>query len=115
MKLDSVFRDMDSARTSISVSLPACTVLPEIWKNKLKNRSSMVKLTIFSGESWGELNPDHLLKENLPFPFVVIDQHIFWLGLPLEGAVDIRPPYVAARLNSEKFTVQFLRQFYYDE
>jgi hypothetical protein len=41
----------------------------------------------------------------------MIDEQIFWLGLPLEAAKGVQPPYIAARLHSEKVCEYFLGQF----
>jgi hypothetical protein len=40
----------------------------------------------------------------------MIDNSILWLGLPLEGADQVLPPYVAARLNSRAISEYFLGQ-----
>ncbi|MEH7502668.1 AAA domain-containing protein [Neobacillus drentensis] len=111
LKLEKVIQDMDSAQSSIIISLPEQTFLSDQWKDKLKNRSHSVKLTVFAGEPWEELQPDHLLNVSLSFPFIMIDEQIFWLGLPLEAAKGVQPPYIAARLHSEKVCEYFLGQF----
>jgi hypothetical protein len=41
----------------------------------------------------------------------MIDHQFFWLGLPLEGAKGAQPPYVAVRLDSEKFVENLLDEF----
>jgi hypothetical protein len=111
LKLEKVFQDIELARSSIVISLPNQTVLSEKWKDKLKNRNDRVKLTIFSAEEWTELQPDHLLNESLSFPFIIIDEQLFWIGLPLEGANGVQSPFIAARLDSEKVCEYFLGQF----
>ncbi|ETI68885.1 AAA domain-containing protein [Neobacillus vireti] len=111
LKLEKVFRDIAGARSSIVISLPSQTALPPQWKEKLTNRDKLVKLTVISGEEWFELQPDYRLDENLSFPFIIIDRRLLWLGLPVEGAKGIQPPFIAARLDSEKASEHFLGQF----
>ncbi|SMQ79752.1 AAA domain-containing protein [Bacillus sp. OV166] len=111
LKLEKVFRDIDSARSSIIISLPEQTFLSAQWKDKLKNRSHSVKLTVFSGEPWAELQPNQLLHESLSFPFIMIDEQLLWLGLPVEAVKGVQPPYIAARLNSEMVCEYFMGQF----
>ncbi|WHY88851.1 AAA domain-containing protein [Neobacillus novalis] len=111
MKLDKVFQDIAGARSSIIISLPSQTALSLQWKEKLNNRDKLVKLTVISGEEWLELQPDNWLDENLSFPFIIIDRRLLWLGLPVEAARGIQPPFIAARLDSEKVSEHFLGQF----
>ncbi|WP_312469542.1 AAA domain-containing protein [Neobacillus sp.] len=111
LKLEKVFQDIAGAKSTIVVSLPVQTVLSEQWKEKLINRKKEIKLTVISMEEWLELQPDHWLDKSLPFPFIMIDQQLFWLGLPLEGAKRVRPPFIAARLDSSKVSENLLGQF----
>jgi hypothetical protein len=110
-KLEKIFQDIQSARSSIVISLPMQTTLTEQWKALLNNRNKQVKLAVISEESWEELQHVQWTKESLSFPFVLIDHHLLWLGLPLEGVNGVQPPYVAARLDSEKVAEYFLGEF----
>ena len=49
-------------------------------------------------------------KVEFTFPFVIIDNQTLWLGLPLEGARGVQPPFVAARLESERVCGYILGQ-----
>ncbi|MED4207528.1 DEAD/DEAH box helicase [Neobacillus mesonae] len=100
LKLDAVFRDISAAKSSIFISVPEGLVLSEEWKEQLRIRGTHVKLTVLPGEA----------NEGFPFPFVMIDEKVLWLGLPHEGARGVQPPYVAARLNSGKVCEYLLRQ-----
>ncbi|MDR7236782.1 AAA domain-containing protein [Neobacillus drentensis] len=112
LKLDKVFRDLESAKKSIIISLPEQTILSEEWKNHLAKRSSSVKLTVLTGgDSCASIQPDQLWNENSSFPFIIIDEHLLWLGLPLEAVKGVHPPYIAARLHSEKVCEYFIGQF----
>ncbi|MGG3564898.1 AAA domain-containing protein [Neobacillus rhizosphaerae] len=110
-KLERVFKDIEMARSSIVISLPAQTVLTEEWKERLRNRAQHVNLTIISDYEWPELFINERVDESLSFPFIVIDQRFLWLGLPLEGLKGVRPPYIAVRLDSEKVSEYLLGQF----
>ncbi|MGG5254242.1 AAA domain-containing protein [Neobacillus sp. SM06] len=106
LKLDRVFYDLTTAR-SVIVSLPEQTVLPDHWIEKLKQQN----LTVISTNPWSELLPNNRISLDLTFPFILIDDHLLWLGLPLEGAIDIEPPSIAVRLDSEKVCEYLIRQF----
>ncbi|CRK84653.1 AAA domain-containing protein [Neobacillus massiliamazoniensis] len=107
-KLEAVFEDLRSAKSSITISLPEGTVVSEEWKKQLLSREKQIKLTIISNQKWSKC--DVWLGENFPFPFVIIDEKVLWLGLPLEGARGVQPPYVAARLSSSKVCEYLLKQ-----
>ena len=77
-------------------------VLAEVWKNNLSNRQKGIKLTIISGKQWSELQAEQWINHEFPFPFVMIDTKILWLGQPLEGVRGIQPPYIAARLHCRR-------------
>ncbi|MCM3768583.1 DEAD/DEAH box helicase [Neobacillus niacini] len=108
LKLDAVFKDVKSAKSSIVISMPEGTELPEVWQEQLRNRGERVKLTVISDKKW--CRPDAWLDECLPFPFVMLEEKVLWLGLPLEGARGVRPPYVAARLNSRRVCEYLMKQ-----
>ncbi|WML43456.1 AAA domain-containing protein [Neobacillus sp. PS3-40] len=107
-KLEQVFQDIQLAKSSVVISLPGQTVLSEQWKDILKKRNKRVNLVVIADEVWEDLQPNQWIEESLPFPFVIIDRRIFWLGLPLEGAKGVMPPYVAVRLESEKVAEHFI-------
>ncbi|WP_428908251.1 AAA domain-containing protein [Niallia sp. Krafla_26] len=109
-KLEPVFHDIEIARTSITISLPSAMTLSEEWNAALLNRRNGVKLTIISEERWSDLQATQWIEKNFPYPFVIIDTQIIWLGLPLEGVRGIQPPYIAARLNSRMICEQMLGQ-----
>ncbi|WP_147533504.1 AAA domain-containing protein [Bacillus marasmi] len=99
-KLSAVFHDMQSAKSSIVISKPEGIILNEEWNQQLLNRGKKAKLTIISKK---ECSLADVWKEaEFPFPFVMLDEKVLWLGIPLEGAKGIQPPYVAVRLNSSK-------------
>ncbi|WP_066320152.1 AAA domain-containing protein [Bacillus sp. FJAT-29814] len=108
LKLDVVFQDLQSAKSSIVISMPEETELPEAWQEQLRNRGERVRLTVISDKKW--CNPDAWRDECLPFPFVMLDEKVLWLGLPLEGARGVRPPYVAARVNSRRVCEYLMKQ-----
>ncbi|MEH7107979.1 AAA domain-containing protein [Bacillus sp. JJ1764] len=109
IKLEAVFRDLNSARESITISLPIGTNLSDEWKEQLLNKGKHLKVAVIPDQERDF--SDELLKVQFPFPFVMIDEKVLWLGLPLEGAIDIRPPYIAARLCSRNVCEYLLKQF----
>lgn len=108
-KVDVVLRDLRAAKSSIIICLPKGTQLSEEWNNQLVNRAKRIKLTVISPEKWSKC--DNWLDESFPFPFVMIDKKVLWLGLLFEGIKGVAPPFVAARLNSAKACEYLLKQF----
>ncbi|PAE44282.1 DEAD/DEAH box helicase [Bacillus sp. 7884-1] len=102
LKLEKVLKDIENTRTSIIISLPVNIDLPESWVNVLVKRHPSVTLTVISEKSWPELQPNSWQEEEYTFPFILMDHHILWLGFPLGRGKVLQPPYIAARLNSEK-------------
>ncbi|MBY0121729.1 AAA domain-containing protein [Bacillus sp. S/N-304-OC-R1] len=107
-KLEAVFQDLLKAKSSIIISLPEGSKLSEEWTKHLSNRGKRVKLTVISNQECSD--SDVWLDESFAFPFVIIDEKVLWLGLPLEGARGVQPPYVAARLRSSKVCEYLLKQ-----
>lgn len=107
-KLAGVFHDLKSARTSIVISLPKGSILTEEWQQELCDRGKHLKLTVISESEWSFA--DEWLDHDIPFPFVMVDEKVLWVGLPLEGARGVQPPYVAARLRSDKICEYLLKQ-----
>jgi hypothetical protein len=101
LKLEAVFRDIKAAKFSVILSLPEGMELSKAWQEQLRNRGDRVEFRLISNREQ---------DEGYPFPFVMIDEKVLWLGLPYEGAKDIRPPFVAARLCSEKICEYLLKQ-----
>jgi hypothetical protein len=102
LKLEKVLKDIQNAQTSIIISLPVTIDLPQSWVNVLVNRHHSTMLTVISEKSWPELLPNSWQEEGYTFPFILMDQHILWLGFPLGRGKGLQPPYIAARINSEK-------------
>ncbi|MEH7246270.1 AAA domain-containing protein [Neobacillus niacini] len=102
LQLDKVFNDLKHAHSSIVISLPPHMVLTDQWKSAIVNRNQSTELTIISEMSWPELQPDNWQEEGYTFPLIIIDLQILWLGLPLDRGKGIQPPFIAARLESEK-------------
>lgn len=100
-KLDQVINDIQKSKNSIILSCPKESGIGMEWVELLNKRPKGVDLTIVSPQLDSSIMVNQWIIELIPFPFVLIDQHILWLGLPLEGANRVKPPYVAARLNSE--------------
>ncbi|MBB2481769.1 AAA family ATPase [Bacillus sp. APMAM] len=107
-KVEAVFQDLRSATSSITISLPEGTKLSEEWNRQLINRGKQIKLTVISNQKWRSC--DVWIDQRFPFPFVIIDDKILWLGLPLEGAKGVQPPFVAARLRSNNVCEYLLKQ-----
>lgn len=104
IKMEEVFLDILHAKKSIIISLPAVGQLPDDLKeiiNKSKAKLTIISETIYM--------PAHrTIVDSLPFPFIMIDQNIVWLGQPYNFLQGVKPPLVAVRLESEAFCGQFL-------
>ncbi|MRX53940.1 DNA helicase [Bacillus sp. HMSC76G11] len=109
LKQEPLFKDIRSSKNKIILSLPKSISLQKDLTDVLKTVQH--SLTIIS-EKKPEI-PCRWIQENLTFPFVIIDDQLLWLGQPFEGATRLQPPYVAARLNSEKTVKHFLTQISY--
>jgi hypothetical protein len=88
-KMDRLFTDLEYANQSIISGSP----FPEEWKQKINMR---VKVSNVSGE--------------VAFPFILIDHKILWVGVPLEAAKRVRPPFVSARVDSPALGEQLIKQ-----
>jgi len=101
-KIDRLVTDMTNARSSIVIALPKDTVIPPKMLTIIEKRKKNVNLTVISQKNWSELLPDCWQEETAPYPFIIIDHFLIWLGVPFEGIKGIEPPYIAVRLESEK-------------
>lgn len=99
-KLEKVFEDISKAKKEIIISLPDGKELGNEWGQALSGRPPQTKLTMLAEHSIPSAAPDEILPNGIPFPCVIIDGHILWLGMPAESHNSARPPYVAARLQS---------------
>ncbi|SFC69558.1 Superfamily I DNA and/or RNA helicase [Bacillus sp. OV322] len=109
-KTDKIFSDINAAEKSIIVSLPEGTILSSQWKNLLKLKSEEVRITVLSGTEWSGFGKHKAVSQNVAYPFVIIDETYFWLGLPLDQSFYREPPFVTARLDSSVFCSHFISQ-----
>ncbi|RFU67664.1 DNA helicase [Peribacillus saganii] len=109
-KLEKATQDIAEARESIVLSLPNAELLLELWIKMLSTRRNNAKLTVLSGTSIHGIVAEKWIQESFPFPFMIIDRRLIWLGLPIECASRIQPPYVASRLDSMAVSEYFLAQ-----
>ncbi|OIJ12850.1 DNA helicase [Anaerobacillus arseniciselenatis] len=110
LKLEPVFKDVKIAKKSVFISLPQNTELTPEWQEVISSISEGVNISIVCKQRALSNRQVHYIEADLPFPFVIIDESVIWLGHPLEGATKSKPPFVAARLYSEKFVQYFLSQ-----
>ncbi|MEH6945034.1 AAA domain-containing protein [Bacillus sp. JJ722] len=114
-KEDIVWEDLLLAKKSVILSIPEGSTLPDEWitiLNKIKSKARLTFITI--GELEG-IAPDKRIYENLPFVFVMIDEKVVWIGQPFQLMRGVRPPLVAARLDSSHFSKQFLEHLPIEE
>lgn len=109
-KIEGVMEDIKHARKSIIISLPQTQVLPSEWITVLNNRMERVELTLITSEKQTMIQPDRLLTNGVPFPFLLIDEQYLWLGLPIEATSMVKPPYVAVRLDSKSVCQYMITQ-----
>lgn len=110
-KLESVFKDIDSASHSIIISFSVSELVPKDWKEKLQKRNPKVTLTVISKlEVEGLIADTWIMDSSIPFPFIIIDKQYLWLGTPFETAKGIKPPFVSVRLDSTQVAEQFIQQ-----
>ncbi|MGS2779125.1 AAA domain-containing protein [Robertmurraya sp. GLU-23] len=95
-KLEKLTSDVRSAKSEILVSLPEGKELSNEW-NRLLQGASIKQ--IFKQE-----------EKQPPFPFVMVDNKILWLGVPYEAAIGTLPPYISVRVHSERLCTYFLSQ-----
>ncbi|KOP81656.1 DNA helicase [Bacillus sp. FJAT-21945] len=100
-KLERVKADIDGAAKTITVSLPKGRSLSEEWIDILNRRGKGVMLTLLAEERADGLRAENQTSELLPFPFIIIDNQLIWLGLPVEANVRALPPFIAARAESK--------------
>lgn len=95
-KLEKLTSDVRSAKSEILVSLPEGKELSNEW-NRLLQGASIKQ--IFKQK-----------EKQPPFPFVMVDNKILWLGVPYEAAIGTLPPYISVRVHSERLCTYFLSQ-----
>ncbi len=93
-KWERVFDDMKQCHTSILMGTPDQATLPKEWENILSNRKKRVSR----------------ISENVPFPFIIIDNRILWLGVPVEATRNTKAPFVSVRVDSEALCRELIHQ-----
>ncbi len=93
-KLDRVFEDMKHSQHVI-MGLPHQATLPEDWQSKLTNIQKRVSI----------------ITKEVAFPFIIIDNRILWLGVPVEATRNTKPPFVSVRVESKALCKELIHQF----
>lgn len=94
-KWDRLMEDMEHSNTTITIGLKDSNALPEEWGRKLALWKKRVSI----------------ITEGVTFPFIIIDHHILWLGVPVEAATNTKPPFVSVRVDSAAMCRELLNQF----
>ncbi|WP_404450328.1 DEAD/DEAH box helicase [Sutcliffiella horikoshii] len=94
-KWDRVMDDMKQSYSSVKIGLPNLDSLPEEWKSSLAKWKKKVSI----------------ITEDVTFPFIIIDHHILWLGVPVEATKNTRPPFVCVRVDSAAICRELNQQF----
>ncbi len=107
-KLHLLKEDLLNATSSIIISMPNVTTLSQELIQIIEERRSQLVVTIFSVESMQKEAREVEGKRSVPFPYIIIDQKILWVGSFFENMQNIRPPLIAARLHSQNFIQHFM-------
>ncbi|PLT30571.1 AAA domain-containing protein [Peribacillus deserti] len=107
--LEKLKTDVAAAKSSLILSLPAGSFLPQEWSDIINRKGSGVKTTVISKDSCEEVfKAEKYISSDIPFPFLIIDQRLLWYGMPVEAAKRIKPPSAAVRLDSQAFVQHLL-------
>ncbi|WP_096154478.1 AAA domain-containing protein [Bacillus sp. FJAT-45066] len=109
-KTDFIFQDIKQAKKSVVISIPNSDKLPEEWTKELNAIKNNVIVKIMASPSMENLTKHTQTETDIPFPILIIDEEIFWLGAPVECIQHTRPPYVAIRVQSNHFIEQLTSQ-----
>lgn len=109
-KIEFVNKDILQAKKSIMIGIPSKKDLPIEWKKICDGRKPTVTYTLAASDSVSGVQYDQFIKRNIPFPFILIDQKYIWLGMPYELTENVKPPFVAVRVFSEKLVEYVLDQ-----
>ncbi|MED1201631.1 DEAD/DEAH box helicase [Heyndrickxia acidicola] len=109
-KLERMFKDMENAKTSILVSIPAGAILSDEWHIFLNKKSHLADITFITPSRPLGVPHSSWMEASLPFSFVVIDSKIMWLGVYFEGIIRLEPPFVTLRLEAPAFMEGFLKE-----
>ncbi|WP_223699907.1 AAA domain-containing protein [Sutcliffiella deserti] len=111
LKIEKVVQDIEQTKSTIVLGIPDLSKLPHNLVDILNNLNKRIKLTIVtSSMQSGEVFETVIRKEDINFPFIVIDEEILWLGTPYEGAKRGRPPHVSVRVVSSVLAFYLLKQ-----
>ncbi|KUP06750.1 DNA helicase [Bacillus coahuilensis p1.1.43] len=108
-KTNLVQQDILQAKHNITVALPSKTIYSADLMANLTLRN--VPLELFSKTNIEWLRSNHFLEKDVSFPFILIDQTILWLGIPIEAKTRNSPPFVAIRLVSPGISNMLYKQF----
>ncbi|MRX70762.1 AAA family ATPase [Bacillus lacus] len=89
--IEPVLQDLRGSSSSAVIHLPSGEDLHSTWKNCCPHLSIMKETKV-------------------PFPFIIIDESILWLGVPFQEVKGSRPPYAALRVNSPGLAEFLLKQ-----
>ena len=109
-KTEVIFQDMKRAKKSIIFSIPKSEKLPKEWIDELHSLNNSVKVTLMCSSTTGPITKHKQLETDIPFPLLLIDETILWLGAPVECIDNTHPPYVAVRVQSSVFMEQLISQ-----
>lgn len=109
-KLDLLKMDIQKAKKSIIIGVPANRKLPDEMINLFSDKENHGLLTIMAIEEESRLKMSKFINKIVDFPFVMIDEKYLWLGIPFEVADYLKPPYVGVRLRSNAVCDYFLTQ-----
>lgn len=96
-KWERIFDDMENSHNAIWTGIPDIATLPEEWENAISKWKKKVSR----------------VSEGISFPFIMIDNRILWLGVPVEATRKTKPPYVSVRVDSEALCREFIHQVGY--
>ncbi|WP_338754213.1 AAA domain-containing protein [Bacillus sp. FJAT-52991] len=99
-------KDMMKAKTSIVIGIPPKSKPDKRFWSVIKKQQSKCSIKILCKLKKVPFSNVELVAEAVPFPFIMIDSNIFWLGAPLSKEHTLN-----VRLHCKPFIHHFLKVF----
>ncbi|MFP9128769.1 AAA domain-containing protein [Niallia sp. BSM11] len=104
-----IWEDMKNGKTVVA-AMPDIVQVPQDWLQLLEAIAANTLCKVYGPVKSFKNKRVDSMEYDAPFPFVIVDEHIVWIGHPLQLVPGAKPPSIAVRIESKQLAAYLLKQ-----
>lgn len=106
---EDILGDLKNGKSAVVV-MPGTNPAPLEWIQLIDSVAEYTACKIYGPSDYHKYNGAKIIDYDALFPYIIIDEHVVWIGHPLQLVPGAKPPSVAVRIESKQLAAFLLKQ-----